>query len=148
MSAATVRQKIEIPYHYTTGPAVGRFLLALKARTILAGVCPECGRASLPPLSTCGRCFKPVTEFREVGPQGTLESFAALPEPVSELPDAALPVVYVLVRLDGAGEARLAHLVRAQGPEALRCGARVEAVWREERRGSILDIAWFRVVAA
>ncbi len=52
----------------------------------------------------------------------------------------------MLVKLDGADTA-MAHVVKDR-VEAVRIGARVEAVWKpdEERIGSIRDIAFFRLV--
>lgn len=143
--AATVRQKIEIPYSYVAGRAVTRFLLGLKGRVFYASVCGSCGRKNVLPLSFCGRCWKPIDRYVPVGPRGTLESFAAVPGGIPELPHVAGPVIYGLVRLDGA-DTLLAHLVTADAGEEIRCGARVEAVWREERSGSILDVAAFRVL--
>ena len=54
------------------------------------------------------------------------------------------PFAFVLVKLDGADTA-LAHIV-VDGHERVTVGARVEAVWAEERTGTIRDIARFRLV--
>jgi uncharacterized OB-fold protein len=139
--APVVRQKIEIPYSYVAGPAVGRFLLGLKDKKFFASVCTACGNHNVPPLSFCGRCWRPVAEFTEVGPGGTLESFAAVPHATVELPGVDGQVHYGLIRLDGA-TTLLAHLVRAEGP--LRSGMRVTPEWHEQRNGSILDLACYR----
>ena len=48
---------------------------------------------------------------------------------------------FALIRLDGASHALLHHL--GDGAERLGPGARVRAVWREERTGSITDIVHF-----
>ena len=137
--ASTVHQKIEIPYSYAAGRAVSRFLLGLKSKLFYASVCGECGRKYVLPLSFCGRCWKPIDRYVPVGPQGTLESFASVPG------GSGGPVTYGLVRLDGA-DTLLAHFVTSVAGEEVRCGARVEAVWREERSGGILDVAAFRVL--
>lgn len=143
--AATLRQRIEIPYTYVAGRAVTRFLLGLKDRLFYASVCGSCGRRNVPPLSFCGRCWLPISQYEVVGPRGTLESFADLPGGVGAMPDIAGPVSYCLVRLDGA-DTLLAHFLIFDAGERIRCGARVEAVWRETRSGSILDVAGFRVL--
>jgi uncharacterized OB-fold protein len=143
--AATLRQKIEIPYSYVAGRAVTRFLLGLKEKVFIASVCGSCGRKNVLPLSFCGRCWKPIDQFVPVGPLGTLESFAAVPGGVPELPHVVGPVIYGLVRLDGA-DTLLAHVITGDAEDKIRCGARVEAVWCEERSGSILDVAAFRVL--
>jgi uncharacterized OB-fold protein len=143
--AATLRQKIEIPYNYVAGRAVTRFLLGLKDRQFFASVCGGCGRKNVPPLSFCGRCWRPIDRYEPVGPKGTLETFAASPAPMPAMPHIAGPVTYGLIKLDGA-DTSLAHVVIGDSGEKIRCGARVEAVWREERSGSILDVAGFRVL--
>lgn len=132
----SVRQKIEIPFQYTAGAAITRFLLGLKQKVIVAGVCGHCGRRSVPPLSFCGRCWQPISEFVELGGQGTLASF-------SQLADGA--GVVGLIRLQGA-DSLLAHRL-APGSQGLRLGSRVQPVWRPERSGSILDIEHYRVIA-
>ena len=143
--AATVRQKIELPYSYIAGRAVTRFLLGLKSKLFYASVCGSCGRKNVLPLSFCGRCWKPIDRYVPVGPRGTLESFASVPAGVPEMPHIPEPVIYGLVRLDGA-DTLLAHVITADAEDKIRCGARVEAVWREERSGSILDVEAFRVL--
>ena len=40
--------------------------------------CPCCDRRTVPPLSFCGRCWKPIEEMVCVGPRGMLESFAVV----------------------------------------------------------------------
>lgn len=134
--ADVVRQKIQIPYSYVAGPAVSRFLLGLKDKVFCASVCAGCGRKNVPPLSFCGRCWQPIERYEAAGPQGTLESFAGVPGGAG---------VYGLVRLDGANTL-LAHMITAAAGDEIRCGVRVEPVWREERSGSILDLAGFRVL--
>jgi uncharacterized OB-fold protein len=140
MVSPTVRQKIQIPYSYVAGPAVTRFLRGLKDRVITASVCTQCGRRSVPPVSFCAQCWQPIGSFVEVGSRGVLESFA-----VSST-DAGERIVYALVRLEGA-DSLLAHVLHAEPAQVLRCGSQVEAEWRTERTGSILDIACFRVIS-
>jgi uncharacterized protein len=139
--AKSVRQKIQIPYSYVAGPAVTKFLLGLKERLIYASVCSACGRRSVPPLSFCGRCWRPITEFAVVGPRGIVESFAMVPARQSTAP-ADAPLIYALIRLDGA-DSLLAHVIAGAG---VRIGAAVEPQWAEQRQGSILDIVRFRIV--
>ena len=136
MSAAhwSVRQKIEIPFQYTAGPAVTRFLQGLTNQKIETSVCSKCGWRSVPPLSFCGRCWQPVTEFRELPGTGQLLSYSRSGDRV-----------YGLIHLDEA-DSSLVHWVVADGGR-LKIGSPVEPVWRAERSASILDIEHFRVVA-
>jgi uncharacterized OB-fold protein len=56
------------------------------------------------------------------------------------------PLVYGIVQLDGADNG-FVHLLGGVETEQLRIGMRVEAVFKEERKGSILDIKYFRPLA-
>jgi uncharacterized OB-fold protein len=133
-----VEQKIQIPYSYVAGPAVSRFLTGLKDCVFYASECDACGRKTVPPLSFCGRCWKPIREFVTVGPRGVVESFASMPG--GETPG----VVYALVRLRGA-DTCLPHLLDLVPGQEAQIGAEVEPVWNEEREGSVLDIRSFRL---
>jgi uncharacterized OB-fold protein len=136
MSAAhwSVRQKIEIPFQYTAGPAVTRFLQGLTNRKIVTSVCSKCGRRGVPPLSFCGRCWQPITEFRELRGTGQLLSYSSSGDRT-----------FGLIHLDGA-DSSLVHWVVADGG-SFKIGSQVEPVWRVERSASILDVEHFRVVA-
>ena len=134
-----VVQKIQIPYSYVAGVAVGHFLTGLKDGVFYASACSACGRKTVPPLSFCGRCWKPITQFTPVGPRGILESFARVPGNESSA------AVFALVRLEGA-DTCLAHLLELEPDETPTIGAAVESVWREHRVGSVLDISCFRLV--
>jgi uncharacterized OB-fold protein len=129
----SVRQKIEIPFQYTAGPAVTRFLQGLTNQKIATSVCSKCGWRSVPPLSFCGRCWQPVTEFRELPGTGQLLSYSRSGDQT-----------FGLIHLDGA-DSSLVHWVVADGGR-LKIGSPVEPVWRAERSASILDIEHFRVV--
>ena len=132
-----VEQKIQIPYSYVAGPAVSRFLTGLKDRVFYASECPACGRKTVPPLSFCGRCWKPISQFVPVGPRGVLESFAGMPD------GSAPGALYALIRLGGA-DTCLPHLLELAPGQTAQIGAEVEPVWKEEREGSVLDIRCFR----
>jgi hypothetical protein len=53
------------------------------------------------------------------------------------------PVIYGIIQLDGAGTG-FVHMLGEVKSEELRVGMRVKAVFREERKASILDIKYFR----
>jgi uncharacterized OB-fold protein len=129
-SLQSVRQKIEIPFQYTAGSAVTRFLEGLKDKKIVVGVCSNCGRRSVPPLSVCGRCWKPVTDFVPLSGRGKVISFSR----------ANPTTIYGLIQLEGS-DSSLVHYV-AENPN-LAIGCDVVPTWREERTASILDIHHF-----
>ncbi len=130
----SVRQKIEIPFQYTAGPALTRFLEGLKQKTIVAGVCSQCGRSSVPPLSFCGRCWRPITQFAPLSGLGVLVSYTR----------AADGNIYGLIRLDGA-DSTIVHRVLSAASDP-QIGAKLEPIWSMERAASILDIEHFRIL--
>lgn len=139
-----VRQKIDIPYRYTPGPALDRFFRGLRDGVLLASRCDGCRRASFPPVSFCGRCWRPVTDLFEVTGRGTVLSFSRLDRLPRALEGITPPVFFALLALDGV-DSHFVHLVRPSA-QPLKCGDAVEAVWRPERSGTVRDIECFRVV--
>lgn len=141
----TVKQKINIPFQYTPGPALLRFLEGLRDGKLLAsGVSGE-RRKTVPPLSFCGRSWKPAGEWAELPGTGVLESFAVVPHAMMEWPQAGERIVFGLVKLDGA-DTRIAHRVLVNGPEELKPGAQVRVRWAAERSAAIGAIEGFELL--
>lgn len=141
--APTIHQKIQIPYNYSAGPAMTVFLRGLKEKVIYASQCSGCGRRSVPPLSFCGRCWRPIEQYVAVEQRGAVQSFvfpSSLPSELSGRVDASLG--YALILLQDCNTS-LAHLVKASGSAPLKIGEIVKPVWRDERSASIMDIAYF-----
>lgn len=137
--------RIAVPYTWSAGEVLSRFLKALRdERKILGTRCPGCGKVFIPPRKTCGGCFKACADWLEVGPRGTLLSFtqALYESPVHPRPRP----LYGLILLDGAHTA-LAHLLGEAELSALKTGMKLEPVWAEVRTASILDILYFRPVS-
>ncbi|WP_246064567.1 Zn-ribbon domain-containing OB-fold protein [Nonomuraea longispora] len=137
------RHVLEFPggYTRTTGPVIGRFLSELRARRIV-GVRTKEGKVLVPPLEYDPMTGEPVTgEFVEVGPAGTVTTWAFVPEPRPGHP-LDRPFAWALIRLDGADTA-LVHAVDASDPTKVRAGMRVWPVWNDRPTGHITDIACF-----
>jgi uncharacterized OB-fold protein len=134
---------LEFPGGYTrsTGPVVGRFLTELRARRIVGARTAE-GRVLVPPLEYDPATGEPVTgEYVEVGPAGTVTTWAWVAEPLDGHP-VDRPFAWALVKLDGADTA-LVHAVCPEHVKAMRPGMRVWPVWREQPTGHITDISHF-----
>lgn len=146
-----LRQILEIPQRFSTGPVMGRFLKELRDnKRIMANRCPKCGRYQLPPREVCAICRVPVEEFIEVGPEGIIQSYDivyyASPDPLSGKARKA-PYTTVNVILDGVkGEDTLCHLLDETDPQKIKRGLRVRAVFEEERTGSVTDIKHFKII--
>ena len=136
----------EFPYKHSTGETIGRFLAGLKEQKRIWGQRVAGLGVVVPPLGYSEADGSAGGEWVAVASTGTVTAVARVHEPIEGMHPFAAPFAFVLVRLDGADTA-LAHVVKDNLPR-LRVGARVEAVWAEERTGSIRDIACFRVVEA
>ena len=139
--APTIHQKIQIPYNYSAGPAMTKFLRGLKDKVIYASVCSKCSRRSVPPMGFCGRCWQPVEQYVAVEQNGTIESFVQSSDHSAD--GSAEQMAYALIRLDGCTTS-LVHKVQWNAMKPLRIGSVVVPVWKEERTASILDIAYFQ----
>jgi uncharacterized OB-fold protein len=126
MSAA-----ITMPYTLTAGRAVGTFLAELANRRILASTCPSCKTVRVPAQDFCGDCGAETGEFTEVPGAGDLEAWTVTDQGV-----------VALVRLDGTDVPFLHRLVDTE-TTSLEVGTRVSAVWVDEPRGHVLDLAGF-----
>jgi uncharacterized OB-fold protein len=141
------------PQRWATGPAMGRFLRALRdEKKILANVCPNCGRSQVPPREVCAVCRVAVHDFEEVGPEGVLRNFDvvyyASPDPVTGQ-SREVPYATCYVELDGSrGGATLWHELRETDVAKLRRNIRVRAVFEEDgkRTGATTDIKYFEII--
>jgi len=133
-------------YAWSAGEAMSRFLEELQRGRLIARTCKGCDRILFPPRMFCELCFRPTDAWTYVLDTGTIETYS-----ISYLDTNAkrisVPILVGVVSLDGASPTMgLMHYFGEMTPEDLRIGMRVKAVWRppEERRGSVLDLAYFR----
>jgi uncharacterized OB-fold protein len=138
-----VSRKIEgelpVGFRYTPGVANTAFFEALRDRGVLLGSrCGSCAVTYLPARLFCERCFAELTPDVECGPEGELISWTVCRVDIDDEP-LDEPVTVGLVKLDGA-DTVLMHLLQSDEPQI---GMRVRAVVREDRAGSILDLAGF-----
>jgi hypothetical protein len=104
--------------------------------------CPTCNQVYVPPRSTCKACFGKLNEWVEVSHKGTLLTYAVAYQPYPPQP-VEPPIVYGIVQLDGA-DTGFVHLLGEVDLEQLRIGMRVQAVFKKQRKGNILDIKYFK----
>ena len=143
--APTIRQKIQIPYKYSAGPAITKFLRGLQEKVIFASACSGCGRRNIPPIAFCGRCWQPIEEYVEVEQRGVIESLVPTIDLTGQLGTSSGELsAYGLIRLKDC-TSNLVHLVRWNVALPIRIGSVVVPVWKEERTASIHDIAYFRL---
>ncbi|MBP8132005.1 MAG: OB-fold domain-containing protein [Candidatus Hydrogenedentes bacterium] len=144
------RQVLSIPQRFATGPIMGRFLAELRDNRRIMAVRVPGGRCLLPPREVDAVSHQEATEWVEVGPGGVIRDvdvvYYASPDPLTgETRD--VPYVICWVDLDGAGaDSPLWHLLDAPDLGKVRRGARVRAVFNEERSGCMEDIKHFELV--
>jgi len=137
--------KIDIPDTYTAGVVGSRFLTELRDKKRIMGTrCPECNHVYVPARSTCKYCFAELSEWVEVSDKGTLQTYTIECRSNAVQPSEP-PIVYGIVQLDGA-DTGLVHMLGEVDLEQLRVGMRLQAVFREQRIASLLDIKYFKPV--
>ena len=134
---------LEYPFSRTTGPVVGAFLTALR-EGFLVGIEGADGRVLVPPTEYDPYTGEDLTKVVEVGPTGTVTTWAWVREPGPKAP-LDRPFAWALIQPAGANTAMLGA-VDAGSLDAMRTGLEVEPVWAEERIGSILDLAHWKPV--
>ena len=135
---------IEYPFKRTTGPIIGAFLTGLREK-VLVGSKAEDGRVIVPPAEFDPVSGRDLTELVEVGPQGTITTWAWVTEPHAKHP-LDEPFAWALIKPDGADTAMLGA-VKAAGIDAVATGTRVRPVWADEREGRIEDLTHWEVVS-
>lgn len=133
---------IEYPFSRTTGPVVGAFLTGLREQ-ILVGIRGSDGRVIIPPVEYDPITADDLTELVEVGPGGTVQSFAWVAEPHAKHP-LQRAFAWALIQPDGA-DTSMVHAVDAGSPDRISAGTRVRPRWRAERSGEITDIECFEL---
>ena len=139
--------KINVPYSWWAGNTASRFFISLRDdKKIIAPRCNLCKKVFLPPRKVCPSCFTKNTDWVDVSDEGKLISYTVARRRLEAIPgDKELPVIWGLVKLDGADSALL-HFLGDVKPEEITIGMRVKAVFAEKRTGSIRDISHFRPV--
>jgi len=141
MSRTKIPGELSVSFRYTPGVGNTAFFEALRDRGVFLGSrCDVCAVTYLPARIFCERCLAELEPAVECGPEGELLSWTIARADVDDRPLDA-PVVYGLVRLDGADTVMLHRLVDVDGEPTI--GARVRARLASDRDGSILDIEGF-----
>ena len=137
------------PFNYAVGMHGSKFFQALRDHRRILGIkCPKCNTTYVPPRKVCGACFVAMTDFVEVGPKGKIGTFTILryafidPETGVQKP---VPYGYGFIHLDGA-DTLFQHYIGIDDESKVKIGARVEPVFSEEKKGTIKDILYFRII--
>lgn len=146
----TIQGQWKFDYTYFAGAHASRFFHELRENQRIMGTCcPKCERLLVPARSFCDACMEKTTDWREVGPEGTLETFTIITAAFPGLPKP--PIVMAYVTLDGADTA-LINLVHGLDLSDIGAAAkklnqlpRVRVEFVKEPTGRITDFS-FRVI--
>jgi len=143
----TVEGHWDFGYTYYAGAAASRFFNELRVnRRIMGTHCPQCERVLVPARGFCDACYLPIDDWREVGTEGTLETFTILTTSFPGLPQP--PTVVGYVTLDGASSAVLNAVHGLDLSDFDKAGAflltqpRVRVVFADKCEGRITDFAF------
>lgn len=138
-----VHQNLVINYRYFAGKVGSRFFSQLRDKKRILGIrCHKCNLVYLPPRSTCGRCFSQLKKWVPLSDKGTLQTYTVIYHLQPTYP-AEVPFAYGVIRLDGA-DTGIGHLLGEVDFSRLQVGMRVQAVFKEDRQGNMLDIKYFK----
>lgn len=145
MEKKVFRGRIKVPYKHTAGAYVEKFITEIGKNDKIMGVkCPKCEKVYVPPKMVCFECFEKMSEWVEVGHQGTIQGFTVVNYKTSVML-LEPPFAYARIRLDGS-DTDFLHIINEGDPNNLKVGVRVEAVFKEKPRKRILDIEYFRLI--
>lgn len=145
---------IEIPYKWTAGEIIGSFLGGLKEGKIFGGHCKNCKIVLVPVPDVCPHClydFK-VDDFVQISGEGEIAGFTVVHHKLlrfityhgqPELPQP--PYALTLIKLNGA-DTNFLHLVYGDDLKKIAVGKKVKPIWREEKKGFLLDIERFTII--
>ena len=143
----TLKGQIAVPYTWWVGETGSKFLVSLRDdQKILGAKCSKCGTVYVPPRKNCGRCFVDIEdEWVNIADEGVIAAYTIVhyTNPISPV---KVPFAYALIKLDGADVSFL-HLIK-KDLDKLKNGLRVKAKFKAERKGNILDIDSFELIAA
>lgn len=147
--ALRLQYQANFEYDYAGGAYASHFMAELRDNCKLFGTrCTNCSRVLVPPRPICGICAAPTSDWVEVGPHGSITGFTVVEVPfIDPMTGVQRPVPYgfAFIKLGGA-DTNIYHFLEESQHDKLRVGMTVEAVFRDERVGSMADIAHFRTV--
>lgn len=144
--------EIKLDYQWSLGPIATRFFDELKKERIMGNRCPDCERVLVPPRKFCPRCFTEMGEWLRVSDEGEIMTSTFVTEKMKFAGQPMDPPYgLAVIKLDGA-DVGLSHMIDTdtadveEAMKRMKPGARVKAEWREEKKGEIRDIKYFKTI--
>jgi len=147
----TQKHDVWLPYRFSVGPIFERFYEGLKEEKILGNKCPKCEKVLVPARTFCPECSVDMEEWVELSQDGEIVTWALSNYEFFGMPSSP-PFIGALIKLDGSA-CNFLHLIggfdltnQDMLRSKVRSGAKVRAVWSEEKRGHMLDIKYFEPI--
>lgn len=141
--------KIEVDYKWNPGPVVGRFLTELRdSKEIMAIRCTKTSKVYLPPQSWSPYGNIKMERFVPVNGSPELRTGTVVYErPWNAPQEVEVPYMLAAIKYPGV-DSELLHVVKASEEvlKSLQPGAKLKAVWKEERIGTMNDIMYYEPV--
>ncbi len=135
--------QVHIPNTYTAGALGTEIFTKLRDEKKIMGMrCPACNKVFALARSTCRDCFEQMEEMVELGAQGTVLTYTVCSQSNPVQPSET-PLIYAVIQLGGADNG-MVHMLGEAEPESISIGMKVQAVFKEERTGNLLDIEYFK----
>lgn len=139
----------DISYRVKLGVAWSRFMRGLEKKELWGTTCASCDRVYVPAQSYCEACYEAIDVWNELEPAGTLRAVTIVYQGFEGGPEA--PYAVGAIEIDGS-TSLLVHFIGGldlsdsdSALAKLQNGTRVRAVWSENRKAAITDIAYFEV---
>ncbi len=137
-------------FQWSVGEMMEKFIKTLADRKILGARCPECGYVYVPPRWRCGKCYAKIEvgNLTELPGKGTLLSYTTAYvelDGAGNFKELSEPKPIGAIKLEGTDSTVFMPLGEVK-PVDLKEGMKVEVVWREETKGELADINYFRPV--
>lgn len=137
----------DIAYKVKLGRAWSRFMRGLQNKELLGTTCASCDRTYVPAQDYCEMCYEPIAEWKTLEPVGTLRAVTIVYQGFDGGPE--VPYSVGAIEIDGTNSLFihfLGGLDLSDSKKALavlKNGARLTAVWSDDRTAAITDIAYF-----
>lgn len=141
---------ISARFEWSVGELMESFMKKLAGKNILGAECPDCGHTHVPPRSRCVKCHSELKKdnLADLPGKGTLVSYTTAfveLDGKGNLRDLEEPQVIGSVKLEGA-DSPIVVPIKEIDPKDVKEGIEVEVEWRDETKGEIGDIKYFKPV--
>jgi len=135
-------------FRWSVGKMMEKFIKSFADKKIIAAKCPKCGYTYVPPRSRCGKCYTKIEEKNlvELSGKGTLTGYTTA---YVELDGKGIfldldnPKVIGAIKLDDSDSTIFMPLGEID-QKNVKEGIKVKVVWKEETKGEIADILYFK----